>query len=172
MDDTEDAVVAVVARLCRTVLALAAVVAATGGLVAPFVSGALSEKGDPVALGLLEWSALEYDPVSTGARLWGIVVTSLCWLSLAVAAVAVVRWFRVLPRVTSVVGAVVTAAHLLCAVLSFMVGGQVVDRAGDDWQYQWGWWVPVLAGVLSGLTIWFDDSLRHAGWRDLTLPRH
>ena len=164
MDDAPRPVLDAVVRLCRVVLALTIVATATGGLVAPVVTGHLSENGDLVALGLVEWSNLEFDLESTGPLVWRIVVESLFWLSLATAALAVIRWLEVAPRVASLLGRVITAAQLVCAVLVYPVSGQVADRAEEGWQFQWGWWVPILAGVLSALATWFDDQLRDADW--------
>lgn len=164
MEQPSGGVTDAVVRLGRAALAIAVVVIAVGGLVAPVVAGHLSEEGDPVPLGLVQWASLEFEPESTGPLVWQIVVNSVFWLSLVVAALAVIRWVGRAPRVVSIAGKIITSLHLVCALLVYPVSGQVVDRAGEDWQFQWGWWVPILAGVLSWLAIWFDDTVRDAGW--------
>lgn len=172
MDEPSAPSVDLVVRLGRSLLALAVAVAALGSLVAPYVSGKVSEEGEPVVLGLVQWSNLDFEPISTGQWLWRIDVAATSWLALALVALAVIRFLRLTPRVVSVAGKVITAGHLICAVLVFPLSGRVADRAGEDWRFQWGWWVPIVAGVLSGLATWFDDELRDAGWAPLTMPRY
>lgn len=97
---------------------------------------------------------------------------AVIWLALGSALLAAIRQLMVIPRkVVSVIGTVLTAAFLGCAVMVYPLSGAVVDRAGDDWQFQWGWWVPILAGPLSAVAIWFDHQLHDAGWEPLATPR-